>query len=119
MQRPLTPAERDLCAAMIAHAAPDPDEPISPADRERWLSMLPDTSVYWQMGSGPCPPLELAYRGELSGRSSHILLKARIADRRRAFVLLSIDEDRPAFFEVLTLGDEAAEMPSPDDLKFS
>ncbi|WP_426716919.1 hypothetical protein [Corynebacterium auriscanis] len=116
MNRELTSAERDVCAAMIT-SAHDDEYSISTEDRARWLRLIPETSVRGVCGCGTCPSIDLAYQGQPVEGGSRIVLQAETTSGN-ALVMLFIDGDLLSYLEVAPVNDETVPLPNTDDLRF-
>ena len=116
--RPLADRERDLLVALIArgteHGA---DRVIAASDRERWAGQLPGVMVHGMCGCGTCPSIDLVPEGyDRPTTARQTVLEASTAD---AFLLVFIDDDRPAYLELAPFGeDPITEFPLVADVVF-
>lgn len=102
----MTARERDLLLALLARGtAFGSDESITESDRERWAEHAAAAMVHGTCGCGSCPSIDLAPGAEADGASPgrRAVLEASTAD---AFLLVFIDDDRPAYLELAPFGED-------------
>ena len=128
--RPLTDREREVLIAMIEHAneghLPDRNrEEVSPEQRARWLSHVPELLAGEKCACSTCPTISLTkekyqvWPGRVfaSEKIQHVL-EAGVRGRP-ALLLLFIDEDEPYDLELAPFNDSIFdEFPPVSELTF-
>jgi hypothetical protein len=94
----------------------DKAHPVTPADRTRWLTQIPQTLAGRPCGCGNCPSIELTDpTGQTPATSAGRLVLE--AEATQAWLLLSVDEDRPNYLELAPLDPDATITEFPDATK--
>jgi hypothetical protein len=111
--RPLTPRERGVLVALIERGTPA--EPVTDADRARWLEQVPSTLAGRACDCGTSPSIELT---DATGRNARptdgrVVLEASAPD---ALLLLFVDDDRLSYLEVAPMDDDPVVLPDADDV---
>ena len=97
----MTEHERDVLTFMISNGEPWlGDEPVTEADRGRWLERLADVRVGARCTCRTCPSIELedAEGFVAMSEDNRVILDA--PSYSAAIVLLFIDDDRPSYLEL-------------------